>query len=290
MKSSRFAVLVGSAAALCLMPSMTQEVSAFQLGSQWSYSMDAIGDGSGGDVFDIRGMAMSIQGNKFVVAITGNTPLTGATWSRAADKNIGYGDLFFNFSGKNFTQAQGDLFAIRFAGTNDTNVSMGVYSGVTTTSVTSQNDGWNKLNDYYDYGKKKNKPGVFDKENTQGDNGLSTREDVLSYFDGNKAIQTSIGAGTKVGDVTMLTAGLLKDSGLDFGKATGNHVFGFSFDRSLLPEGSFMANFFLECGNDGLAMSAEAVPEPATMAGTALGLAVFGGLRKARRRKEQVAD
>lgn len=62
---------------------------------------------------------------------------------------------------------------------------------------------------------------------------------------------------------------------------------GFKFDRSLLPGGDFFANLFVECGNDGVAISGhlQDVPEPSVMVGLALMGLVFGGDRLRRMRK-----
>ncbi len=252
---------------------------AFSLGSDWFYSFDAAGDGSGGSKYDIRGMAMKVENDKVFVALTGNTPLTGNYHAQAADKNIGWGDLFFNFTGEKFNDAQGNLFGVRFADTNDTLVAAGIYSNVSTTSVTAANVGYANLNSYYNAG--------FDRQNTQGNNGLQTKAEVLNYY-GSGSIQTSIASGNKIGDITMLFAKDLKATGLNFGNAGGSQIFGFSFDRSLLPSGSFLANVFLECGNDGVAIKAEtatAVPEPTTMAGIALAGVGFAGARRRRRQQ-----
>jgi hypothetical protein len=80
------------------------------------------------------------------------------------------------------------------------------------------------------------------------------------------------------------------DMGLDFQHfgATGDHTFAFSIDRSMLPNSSFIANLFAECGNDGVALNGEVkdVPEPSALGGlTFLGLVV--GANRLRRRKDK---
>ncbi|MGI0486795.1 PEP-CTERM sorting domain-containing protein [Pantanalinema rosaneae CENA516] len=278
-RSGLTTVIGGVAAALCLIPVMGQDAQAFGLGSNWSYSLDAVGDGSGGSVYDIRGMAMRIVGDELHVALNSNLAITGTSHSRAADGNIGWGDLFFNFTGKSFNEAQGSLFGVRFASTNDSPVAVGVYSNVQATSVTSTNDGYSSLNQYYNAG--------FDRANTMGSEGLTTKTQVLNYFGGNGPINNVIGSGNQIGGITMLSASLL--SGLNFGSNAGSQTFGFSLNRNLLPSGSFLSNIFLECGNDGVAMKSEAVPEPATMLGATLGLAGLAGAKRMRRRKEESA-
>ncbi|MBL1177734.1 PEP-CTERM sorting domain-containing protein [Pantanalinema sp. GBBB05] len=276
MKRSGLAALMGGIAAVCLVPVMSQEAHAFSLSSDWSYSNDALGDGSGGSTYDIRGIAMRLVGDELHVALNSNLAITGTSHSSAADGNIGWGDLFFNFTGKSFNEAQGSLFGVRFAGTNDSAVAVGVYSDVRATSVTSSNYGYSSLNQYYNAG--------FDRANTMGSEGLTTQLDVLNYFGGSGPINNTIGSGNRIGDVTMLSASLL--SGLNFGSNAGSQTFGFSINRNLLPSGSFLSNVFLECGNDGVAIQSEAVPEPATMAGAVLGLAGLAAAKRKQRRKE----
>jgi len=191
--------------------------------------------------------------------------------------------------GKNFNDAaaSGQLLGVRFAGSNDSKVGLGVYSGVKTTSVALQNDGYSSLNQYYTAS-----GGAFNKQNTQG-TAIATRDAANSYYGATSSIQNVIASGNKVGDVSLLSAQNLSAIGLSFGGGAANdNIFGFSFDRGALPGGSFMANLFLECGNDGVAFSgsSEAAPEPTTMAGAALGIAAIGGLKRARRRKATAAS
>lgn len=282
------ATVVGSVAALGMVATSGDRANAQNINNGWSYQYDAVGDGSGGSQYDIKGMAMSVQGNKLFVALTGGTPLTGVADAGSQGGAIGFGDLFFNFSGKNFgdAAAAGQLFGVRFAGTNDSKVGLGVYSGVKTTSVALQNSGYSSLDQYYTAS-----GGTFNKQNTQG-TAIATRDAANSYYGATNSIQNVIDSGNKVGDVSMLSAQNLSSMGLSFGGgATSDNIFGFSFDRGALPGGSFMANLFLECGNDGMAFSgsSEAAPEPTTMAGAALGIAAIGRLR-ARRRKEAAAS
>jgi len=260
-----------------------QAANAGQLYNGWNYAIDSFNDGSGGEAYNIRGMALKEEGSSIFVALTGGTPLTGVSNSRAADGNIGWGDLFFNFSGTNFQSAQGNVFGIRFAGTNDSGVaSTGVYAGVTGKSVTLENHGYGSLKQYYNSG--------FNKTNTLGTD-LPTTAAVYSYLyptnvastptTSNTPILPVIGSGTKIGDINILASSAL--TGLDFGHfgAVGSQTFGFSFDRSDLPAGggNFIAHLFLECGNDGVALAGtlSEVPEPTGI----LGLAVVGMLGSA---------
>lgn len=283
------ATVVGSVVALGMVAASGDRADAQSINNGWSYQYDAVGDGSGGSQYDIKGMAMSVQGDKLFVALTGGTPLTGVKHNGALNGTIGWGDLFFNFSGKNFNDAAaaGQLLGVRFAGSNDSKVGLGVYSGVKTTSVALQNDGYSSLNQYYTAS-----GGAFNKQNTQG-TAIATRDAANSYYGATSSIQNVIASGNKVGNVNLLSAQNLSAIGLSFGGGAANdNIFGFSFDRGALPGGSFMANLFLECGNDGVAFSgsSEAAPEPTTMAGAALGIAAIGGLKRARRRKAAAAS
>ena len=274
-RSSAIAIAMTGAALLGFSPAMIDSANASELGSTWNYQYDAKGDGSGGSSYDIKGMAMTVRNNQLIVALMGGTPLGGVAEQGVTNGTISWGDMFFNFSGKNFNQAKasGDLFGVRFASSNDSSVGLGVYSGVQTTSVALSNDGYGSLKQYYDAG--------FNKTNTQG-TALSTKEAAYNYY-GTGAIQNSITSGTKVGDINLLAMNDLLGLGLKFNnKASSDKIFGFSFDKSLVGSGEFLANVFLECGNDGMAFSAQAVPEPTTMAG----LAVAGaGLTAFRRRR-----
>jgi len=293
VKSSKLATLFSSAAlALGLMASNGQQANAGQLYNGWNYGIDSFTDGSGGEAYNIRGVAIKETSDSIFVALTGGTPLTGNTESGAADGNIGWGDFFFNFTGKDFKSASdsNSLFAVRFAGTNDSKAaSTGVYQNVQGASVTAENEGYTNLKWYYDWG--------WGQGNTQGTD-LPTASSVYNYYYGNTVgsnptnsntpILNVINTGTKVGDITSLTASALASAGLDFShfSAVGSQTIGFKLDRSLLPSGSFMSNIFLECGNDGVALAGTltAVPESGnTMGLVALGV-LFAGSQLLKRR------
>jgi hypothetical protein len=274
--TSTFAIVLGAAAVLSASPAMAQTA---QVNSNWTYQYDAAGDGSGGSAYDIRGMAMRLVDNKLVFALTAGSSLAGVQHANVTNGTISYGDLFFNFSGKKFNEAEaaGQLFGIRFAQSNDSPVGLGVYSGVKTMSVTGTNSGYNSFQQYYNAG--------FGRENTQG-TALATQAAVTNYFGATTPIQTSIASGNFLGGITALTSSQLGGMGLNFGSNAGSNTFGFSFDRSYLPSGSFLANLLMECGNDGMAFQASAAPEPTTMAGVALGMA---GIAAVKRRRKQAA-
>ncbi|MDX2097035.1 MAG: PEP-CTERM sorting domain-containing protein [Leptolyngbyaceae cyanobacterium bins.59] len=258
-----------------------QQAQAGTLRNGWNYSIDAANDGSGGAKYEIKGLAIKEQGNSVYVALTGGNPITGVAESSAADGNIGWGDLFFNFTGKSFKAASDSksLFGIRFAATNDSPiVGTGVFRNVQATSVTSTNSGYSSLQQYYDYG--------YGRANTMGD--IKTKQEAFNYFT-NGTILNAIVQGEKVGEMTTLTTTALGALGLDFGQDVGTQTFGFSFDKSLFnvngqsqfDTGSYIASVFLECGNDGIAI--KDVPEPSALGG--LALVGVGVMVRARRKR-----
>jgi hypothetical protein len=279
MKLATLTTILGSAAILWATSTFTQTAQAFELTNP-IYGIDAVGDGSGASAtdmsYDIRGIAMTTIGKDAIVAITANMPLTGNTYNKT---NIGWGDLFFNFTGNNFNAAQGNLFGIRFSGTNDSKVSAGVYSNVTAVSVTGQNYGYSSLNQYYT-----ENGGHYNKADTQG-SAIATESAAYDYYGKNGPIQNVIGSGTRIGDVAMLSLADLASAGLNFGSNAGSYTFGFKFDSSLLPDGNFLSNLYLECGNDGVALAgtSQSVPEPSPLAGVVL---VGAGMIYARRRRQ----
>ncbi|MEP0757276.1 hypothetical protein NC997_07135 [Trichocoleus sp. DQ-A2] len=159
--------------------------------------------------------------------------------------------------------------------------STGVYKNVQAASVTGTNNGYSSLKQYYDSG--------WDRENTKGTD-FTTKADAYAYF-GQGSILNVIGSGTKVGDITMLTASALSAAGLDFSHflASGDQTIGFQLNKSLLGFGDYVANMFLECGNDGVALAGailppapvvevtHQVPEPTGIAGMALVALAFVG-------------
>jgi hypothetical protein len=284
MKANRIPNLIAAAAAATCLLSVADSATAGQLYNGWNYGIDAFDDGSGGESYNIRGMAVKeYQGNIFV-ALTGGTPLNGVANSNAADGNVGWGDLFFNFTNNNFTTANNSssLFGIRFAGTNDSGAATtGVYSNVKATGVATTNHGYSSLQNYYN---------SWDKANTQGTD-IATKQAAFDYF-GTGSIMNVIQSGTKVGNINMLSASELSAQGLNFSHfgsgAVGSQTIGFSFNKSLIGNGDYIANVFLECGNDGVALKGSvSVPEPTSTVGLAfLGLgAVCTKLGKRRQGK-----
>ena len=252
--------------------------------------MVAQGDGSGGSVYDLKGLAFKQAGDYVYFSISGNTPLTGTRDTRAEDDNIGYGDLMLNFSGNSLQDAEenGQLFGVRFSETNDSGVSqLGLYGGITTTTVAGSNIGYTTFNSYYSRG--------FEADNTMGD--LTDKEAVYEYYSGdandsNVATKNVIASGEYLGIIEMLTKEQAADEGLDFDHfdATGDEQITFRLDRGLLPTASFLASVLLECANDGIALHGETadVPEPSALGGLVLLGMVAGGRRLRQRRSMTV--
>lgn len=278
----KFAIAVSAMLTGLISICMVQPASAGSLHNGWNYAIDSFTDGySGGTIgansaYEMYGIATTLQNGRFYIALNGNMPITGAYSNNASDGNIGWGDLLINFTGNNLSQANGNLFGVRFAATNNSGVpSLGVYSNVTAQSVTGSNSGFDNLNAY--------------NSSVQVAGGTPTLADLSAtdpYFDLSGAILNSIGSGTKVGDIQTLSVSDLTGLGIDFGhfSATGSQTLGFSFDQSLLPMGNFIATLFAECGNDGIAVQSAAVPEPTTMAGLALATGA-GAYMKRRKNK-----
>ncbi len=279
-----------SAAVFCVVIALQQQkATAATLSGGWNYAIDSFTDGVtggqvGGGEFEFYGIAVKETSDTAFVAINSNLNLAGYADSAAQRGNINYGDLFFNFSGQNFNtaNANGNLFAVRFAAGNDSGVATtGVYSNVIAKSVTQLNSGFTNLTQF--------------NTRVQSAGGTPSMGDLSAtdpYFEQNGPILNSIAAGTKVGEINSLTPAALSALGLNFAQfnAVGSQTIGFSFNKSSMPSGQYIANLFAECANDAIAIkgsfsqdSAEAVPEPSTIFGTLVGLSILAAKRKLKR-------
>lgn len=259
---------------LCGLTIAAQSVQAGTFYQGWTYSIDAFTDGAGGTAYDIKGVATKETQDYIYVSISGESPLTGTSAPNADDNNIGWGDLLFNFTGKNLSHANGDLFGIRFAGTNDSGVSqVGVFRDVTAQSVTQSNSGYDHLKSYYNDG--------WERLKTMGD--LSTKQDAYDYMGETSPVLMSISEGTFLGAIDFLSPQAAVAAGLEFEhfNAVGSETHTFQFNRSLLPGGEFIATLLMECANDGIALlsrfntqnnTTQDVPEPSAL----LGLIMIG--------------
>ncbi len=272
-----------------------QKATAATLSNGWNYAIDSFNDGVtgaqiGGGAFEFYGIAVKETSDTAFIAINSNLSLAGYADSAALGGNINYGDLFFNFSGKNFNTANtnGSLFAVRFAGGNDSGVATtGVYSNVTAKNVTKTNSGFSNLNQF--------------NTTVASQGGTSSMGDLAAtdpYFQqtGNWTVLNSIATGTKVGEINSLTPATLSVLGLNFAQfnAVGSQTIGFSFNKSSMPSGSYIANFFAECANDAIAIkgsfeNVEAVPEPSTWFATLVGLSFLGMGAAQRKIKGKIA-
>jgi hypothetical protein len=267
--------------------------------AQWNYSMDSSTDGHqiGGVVgsesaFEFYGMAMMEKDGQIYIGMNSNLSLNGYESDGANDDFISYGDLFFNFTGDGLDDAAGNLFAIHFANNTNSGVSeAGVYRNVTGKNVAGQNSGFQHLNHHAN-----TVNGLSVNQNGGDGANMADLASNDAYWQSginqNYKAVTSIASGQKVGGINMLESTALASLGLDFASygGAGSETFGFSFDRSLLPDGDFIAHIFAECINDGMAMAGnlasadvdpESVPEPASI----LGLLAVGGVMLNRKRE-----
>ncbi|MBE9114321.1 PEP-CTERM sorting domain-containing protein [Lusitaniella coriacea LEGE 07157] len=307
MKTHYINKVIGSVAVgVCLLATAGQQAKAGEMYQGWNYSIDSFSDGSGGSNYEIKGFAVTETADSVYVALTGGTPLTGTDSSDAVDGNIGWGDMFFNFSGKDFAsaEAEGNLLGVRFASTNDSVVDqVGLFKNVTTKGVAGENAGYTNSHRYYT---KSN--GKYNQADTMGTD-IATADEAYSYLYGdavadnptanNTQTRNVINSGNFVGEINLLTDAQLAAQGLDFGNfgANGPQTFGFQLDKSMLggvlPGGinSFMAHVLLECANDGVALAGnidipvqeQDVPEPAGL--LSLGFAGLAFLKSRKGRK-----
>ena len=292
---AHFKALFGIAAA-CAVCAVGQPASAGELVGGWNYGIDSFRDGSGGSKYDIKGMAIKETEEYVFVALTGGTPREGIYDSRATGNHIGWGDLFFNFSGDDFSTAlaEGNVFGVNFA-PHDGGGDRGVYQVDSLKGIGTLNRGYKSMKQYLGWAGNKATLGTDLPATNAGE-----KKEVYEYLYGSTAADNPthdntklvnvIDEGTKIGDIDLLNLSGLQAEGLDFGLADGgmfgNHTFGFKFSREILPDGDYLAHLFLECGNDSVALKgeldSEPVPEPTSWIGAiAVGLTMAGSrLRK----------
>ncbi len=280
-----------------------QQASAGTLSSSgWNYTFGDPNNGSGGLDYSIDAMAIKDTGSQILVALNGGMPLSGVSddnWTTGSQVNIGWGDLFFNFSGDNFQTAsqKNELYAVRFANDYANPLPIGVYSGVSAKTDTLSHGGYSSLNWYFSWG-----------FGTNGD--FTSQQNELSYLYGQKVaanptgsawsqdtssagtntpILNTISAGNYVGGITTLTTSNLINNGLNFtdwnNNAKGSQTIAFAIDKSSLGVGNYFANIFMQCGNDGIGLKGniQAVPEPNVVAGIVVSVLLMGTLGRKRR-------
>ncbi|MDJ1173314.1 XDD3 family exosortase-dependent surface protein, partial [Roseofilum capinflatum] len=223
----------------------------------------------GGTIYEMYGMAVKEdpETGRIWVALNSNLPITGRTvptsWSQTfspfltfnvPDGNVGWGDMFFDFSGTgNFQNAldSGQMFGVRFADTNDSGVEAGVYRGVSGKSVVSENAGFWNLDSHNSY-VVNNGIGL---DSSMGD--LAWHDSYYYPYDrpGLK-MPNVIDSGERVGAVAIHNRTELENQGFDPSQFTqlGDEIFGFSFQKPDGMTGDFIATILKECINDGMAL------------------------------------
>jgi hypothetical protein len=236
--------------------------------SGWQYAIDSFYDGVqgtqvGGNVYEIHRLGIRETADSIWVALNANMPLTGHNGTSAVDGNIGWGDLFLNFSGLDFTTASnlGRLFSVRFAPTNDSFApTIGLYGNVTATSVTNINSGFSSLLAYNQQVSTYCPPGQICGPSL-GDLPANT-----PYFDQTQSLNTT-GSGTFLSSITYLSTSDLQAGGYNFNLSPGSQTIAFKFDKAGI------------CATG--VCEEVSVPEPSIIAG----LTVLGVLLSSRKRK-----
>ncbi|MFB2936317.1 PEP-CTERM sorting domain-containing protein [Aerosakkonemataceae cyanobacterium BLCC-F154] len=120
------------------------DVTTLILGQQplgtWQYSHDAVGDGTGGNHYDLYGMGFMEDAKYTYFAINTYNMGIDAGIDTVNDKgktvyNIGWGDLLINTTGKNVAEANGNLFGVHFGGNTSGVSQVGLYGNVVGASV-----------------------------------------------------------------------------------------------------------------------------------------------------------
>lgn len=274
------------AATASLIPFLAAETArAATLSGDWYYSIDSFNDSTHGNyvgdtIYEIYGMAMKQTADEVIFAVNSHLPIEGI-YSEYAEENVGWGDLLLNFTGQNLdtASATSQLWGIRWANNDDSGATqLGVYNNVSAKSVAIENgldllDA--SLQGYNNY-----------VSNNGGTPSIGDLPADDPYFNPDRHIQNVIASGTRVGDVNVLEN--IDNLGLNFAQfgATGNHTLAFTFDRSLLPDGDFIAHLAPECDNDVIAMIGNIEPQPAPEPSTVLpvvGLGLVLGASRLRR-------
>jgi len=241
----------------------------------WQYAIDSANDGVdglqvGGNAYEIYNLALKETADDILVAINANMPLTGVNGTPADDGNIGWGDLFFNFSGQDFSSASnaGDLFGVRFAGTNDSLVpDIGLYGDVTATSTTAENSGFASIDAYNQHVATYGCTGV-DCDPSLGD--LAAND---TYFNQNDSLN-AIASGTYLTGISFLSDAELGAAGYALNQFAGEHTIAFRFSKSSICDRGF-------CQTNEITKS---VPEPSGIVSLGIiGLAITTRLRQRRR-------
>ncbi|MDX2100845.1 MAG: XDD3 domain-containing surface protein [Leptolyngbyaceae cyanobacterium bins.59] len=259
----------------------------------WHYTLDAGNDSlalgpdrrrvAGGTIYEIYGMAFKedFATESIWFAFSANLPPFGHTIPinpatgrpqlcpagdpscyDVVDGNVGWGDLFLDFSGRGNLKAASDagqLMGIRFALNNDSGVnSLGIYDNVRIASVTRENAGYSNLANH------NNMLRSVASGRTAGMGDLAWNSSYFSpyttpggYSDPASLMPNVIASGNKIGEVALQSQENLVRAGLDtnfFNAGSEAKVFGFRIPKALLPVGQFIATLITECVNDAIAM------------------------------------
>jgi hypothetical protein len=199
------------------------------------------------------------------------------TFTEIGGGNIGWGDMFFDFSGKeNFQQAQGNanFFAVRFSPNNESGVAPGVYSGVVGKNIAGRNPSNNNtisnagFQNLYQHNTWLNALDPQNRDAWMGD--LAWNNPYFNPYTqpgnwstGANLMPNVISSGNRVGDVTIRNQAELVAQGFDLNTffKQGSQVFGFSFEKPLGFVGDYFATLLEECLNDGVSLLGR-VPPP----------------------------
>jgi hypothetical protein len=267
---------------------MAPMLMASTLHNGWNYAIDSFNDGIESNTigptsaFEFSGVAYRQVGDRLDFAFNSNLNWDQAFPSIGArNSNIAYGDFFLNFQGSNFTAANAtsSLYAVHFDADNDTQIggqspTLGLYRNVQAEGLTLVNNGFATLNAY------EQKIRELGGSPSYGD--LPPGSDYLTL---NAGALTHMKSGELVSPIAIQTT--FTGTGLDFGHfgTGGAYTFGFSLDSRSLPVGSFIANVFAECSNDGIAIAGRVVepkeaPEPTGIWAVVIGAIGLGWRRR----------
>ncbi len=289
MKTYNLSAIFGAAALTIAAVSPAQAVPT------WQYAFDLFNDGYTGasfgasSSFEFYGMAVAEDENSIFLALNSNLKIDGYSLESASGKVVDWGDIFLNFSGKDYDTAiaDGDMFGIHFTGESDSGVQEnGLYKVKTSANVAGENVGFDTLQEHT----------THNNYNRQGVGNV----DHADYFNADASLKNVILDGTKIGDIAFLDESQLSAKGLNFfaqnAGSVGTQTFGFSFSKADLPgglSGNMIATIFAECNNDGIGIVAkvdpstpetpiEDVPEPASVLGLITIASSAFGLRRRR--------
>ncbi len=229
----------------------------------------------GGTIYEMFGLAIkeNTTTNEIWVGLNANLPLTGRTVPTVLngypvpDGNIGWGDMFFDFTGAGDLESAfntNQMYGVRFSPNNDSGaLEAGLYQGVRGASVSSSNAGYGNF--------------TIHNNAVTGSGGhpnawVGDLRHNDSYFTNgaNNQIANVIaaGSGTKVADVTIRNRDDLENEGFDLSQffGEGDNIFGFSFPKQVDMVGNFIATIIEECINDAMSllgsMSSNTTPNP----------------------------